>query len=111
MLIIFVGVWGLFHQGFNGTAQMAKVGMPTTCESSDDTNHMTMLVDSGASGRYFDDELQPGLRDKLLNYKELENPHKIVTAGRHVLPGKDAGTASGVIIDEKGNRHQWTFRE
>ena len=58
---------------------MAKVGMATTCESSDDADHMTMLVDSGASGHYFDNELQPSLRDKLLNYKELEKSHNIVT--------------------------------
>ena len=85
---------------------MAKVGMATTCESSDDADHMTMLVDSGASGHYFDNELQPSLRDKLLNYKELEKSHNIVTAGRNVLLGTATGTASGVIIDEKGHRHQ-----
>ncbi|CAN0393136.1 unnamed protein product, partial [Laminaria digitata] len=65
-----------------------------------------MLVDSGASGHYFDDELHPSLKDKLLNYKELERPHKMVTAGRHVLLGTATGTASGVIVDDKGNRHR-----
>ena len=38
VLIILVGVWGLAHQGFKGTAQMAKVGMSTTFKSSDDTD-------------------------------------------------------------------------
>ena len=83
---------------------MAKVGMPTTCDYSDYTDHMTMLVDSGASGHYFDDELQPSLRDKLLNYKELEKPHKIVTAERHVLLGK--ATRHGLWGDHRREREQ-----
>ena len=64
---------------------MAKVGTSTDYDSSNDTDHLAMLVDSGASGHYFDDHLHPGLKDQLLNYKKLEKPHKIVTAGRHVL--------------------------
>ena len=52
-LAIPVGVWGLFHQAFKGIAQMAKVGTSTDYDSSNDTNHLTMLVDSGASGHYF----------------------------------------------------------
>lgn len=35
----------------------------------------------GASGYFFDDELHPGLKDKLLTYKEIERPHKIATTG------------------------------
>ena len=61
-----------------------------------------MLVDSGASGHYFDYQLHPGLKNQLLNYKELERPHKIGTARRHVLRGTATGTASGVIVDENG---------
>ena len=63
-----------------------------------------MLVDSGTSGHYFD-ELHPGLKDKLLNYKPLQKPHKILTAGRHVLPGTATGTISGKIIDTDGKKH------
>ena len=86
-LAIPVGVWGLFHQGFKGIALMAKVRTSTDYDSSTDTNHLTMLVDSGASGHYCDDQLHPGLTDQLLNYKKLERPHKIVIARRHVLRG------------------------
>ena len=57
---------------------------------------MTMLVDSGALRHYFDDELRFGLKDKLLIYKELERPHKIVTVG-HVLLGTATRTASGTM--------------
>ena len=64
-----------------------------------------MLVDSGASEHYSNDELHPGPKDKLLNYKPLERPHKILTAGRHVLPGTATGTISAKIIDTDGNKH------
>ena len=83
--------------------------MPTTCESSDDTDHMTMLIDSGASGYYFDDELHPSLKDDSLKYKELERPHKIFPAGRHVLRGTATGTASGVVVDENDNKRRVDF--
>ena len=84
---------------------MAKVGVSTACRSSDDADHLTMLVDSRALGYYFDDRLHPGLKDQLLNYKELERPHKIVIAGRHFLGGTATCTASEVIVDENGNKH------
>ena len=62
-LTISVGVWELFNQRFKGIAQMAKVGTSTAYDSSNDTDHLTMLVDSGASGHSFDDPLHPGLKD------------------------------------------------
>ena len=43
-----------------GTIQTAKVAMSTIFSGfSDDADHMTIPVDSGASGHYFDDEFQP----------------------------------------------------
>ena len=67
---------------------------------------MTKLVESGESGHYFDDELHPGMKDKLLSYKPLERPIKIVTAGRQVLQGTATGTVFGKIIDTESNKHQ-----
>ena len=78
-LTIFVGVWKLFHQGFQGI---------------------------GASWHYFGDGFYPDLRDKLLNYKEHQGRHKIVITGRHVLPGTATDTASGVSDDENDNKHR-----
>lgn len=39
---------------------------------------MTMLVDGGPSGPFFDDQLHLRLKDKLQCYKELDWPHKTV---------------------------------
>lgn len=58
---------------------------------------MTMLVNSGASGHQFDDELHPGLKDMLLGYQDLERPHKIVTVGQQVLLGTATRTSSGTM--------------
>ena len=97
--------------GWTPSAEFQETAQPTERrESSADTlrlapKALTMLVDSETSGHYFDDELHPGLKDKLLNYKPLERPHKILTAGRHVLPGTATGTISGKIIDTDGNKH------
>ena len=99
------GVWGLLHQRFTGVAQMSKIRMSTTGESGDDTDRMTIL-DSGASGHHFDDELHPSLKDKLLTYKESDKPRMIITARRHVLLGTATSTASGVVVDENGTTHR-----
>ena len=66
---------------------------------------LTMLVDSGTSGHYFDGELHLGLKDNLLNCKPLERPHKILTAGRHVLEGTATGTILGKIVDTDISKH------
>ena len=78
-LIVFVGVWELLHQGFQGV---------------------------GASGHYFDDELHPDPKGKLLNYKELQRPDEIVMFGRHVILGTSTGTASGVSDGENNNKQR-----
>ena len=53
---------------------------------------VNVLVDSGASGHYFDDVITPGLRDNLDSYQVLDvaqnHNHRWGTSGRHC-----AGTA------------------
>ena len=102
-LTISVGVWVLFHQGFKKLHRWLKSERPLTTTQAM-TPTMTMLVDSGASAHYFDDELHPGLKDQLLNHTKLDGPHKMVTAGRHVLLGTATGTASGVIVYENSSK-------
>lgn len=79
---------------------MAKVGTSTVVESCLDTERITLLLDTGDSRHYFDDELHPGLKNRPLKCKELRRPHTIATAGRHVLLGTATATAFGVIVDE-----------
>ena len=73
--------------GWTPSAEFQETAQPTERrETSADTSRLspkilTMLMDSGTSGHYSDDELHPGLKDKLPNYKPLEKPHKILTAG------------------------------
>ena len=58
------------------------------------------MVDSGASGHYFDDALIPRLRYRFDNYQELAIRRYITTAGRHQMEG--AGQVWGHIIDAQG---------
>ena len=90
---------------FQGTAQPTERRETNADTSRLAPKTLTMLVDSGTSGHYFDDELHPGLKDKLLNYKPLMKPHKILTTGRHGLPRTATGTISGKIVDTDGNKH------
>ena len=47
---------------------------------------VSVMVDNGASGHYFDDALIPGLRYRLDNYQELATMRRyITTAGGHQL--------------------------
>ena len=57
--------------------------------SNDSVN---VLVDSGASGHYFDDAIILRFRDRLEEYKVLDVPRKISTAG-----GGGGGAAQGVF--------------
>lgn len=77
----------------------------STGEFSNDADRMTRLVDSGGTGRYFDNEVHPSLKDKLLIYKKHKRPHKTVTAGRHDLLETATGTVSGAVTDMDDNKH------
>ncbi|CAM9432410.1 unnamed protein product, partial [Sphacelaria rigidula] len=62
---------------------------------------VSVMVDSGASGHYFDDTLIPGLQHNLYNYQELAISRKI-TAGGHQLAGVGEGLLRGHIKDDEG---------
>ena len=66
--------------------------------------NILVLVDSGASERYFDDYITPGLRVRLSNSKTLAVPRKITTAGNHERKGDVTGVISGTVIDVDGQR-------
>ena len=57
------------------------------------SNLATLMVDSGASGHYFDDAIIRDLKHRLQDYVHLTTPRKILTAGGAMLNG----TAEGVL--------------
>ena len=63
---------------------------------------VSVMVDSGASGHYFDDARIPRLRYRLENYQELAIRRYITTAGGHQLEGAGQGLLRGHIIDAQG---------
>ena len=63
---------------------------------------VSVMVDSGASGHYFDDALTLRLRCRLENYQELAIRRYITTAGGHQLEGAGQGLLRGHIIDAQG---------
>ena len=95
-----------------GPCQLTVASTAQTTESSEVTadtpkfapKPSTMLVESGASGHCLDDEFQSDPKNKHLNCKALERPHKILTAGPHVLPETATRTISGKIIGTDRNK-------
>ncbi|CAN0529167.1 unnamed protein product, partial [Laminaria digitata] len=59
-------------------------------------------VDSGASDHFIDDELLPGLREGMKEYKTLTEPKPIETAGNKKVLATATGTICGHIINQSG---------
>ncbi len=72
-------------------------------------NEITMLVDSGATEHFVDDQLIPELKEKMLNYTVLSTPKKIRAAGKHILLGTVTGILIGSITDKTGKKHEVGF--
>ena len=66
---------------------------PRTGCNNDSVN---VLVDSGASGHYFDDAIVPGFRDKMEKYKVLDVPRRIFTTGGEGIERHCAGSEPGL---------------
>ena len=66
---------------------------------------VTLLVDSGASGHYFDDLIIPSLKFRLLNYVLVTTTRKIITAGGALLDGTAKGILQGLVTDNHGEQH------
>lgn len=70
---------------------------------------LTLPVDIGASGRCLDQRSFPALKYKMLNYKKLKTPRKILAIERHGLLGTATGTVA-VVADEKNKTHEVMFQ-
>ena len=67
-------------------------------------DRITMIVDSGASDHLVDDELIPRLQNIMKDYKKLQEPKIIVTAGNTEVLATATSTIWGHIIDQTGQR-------
>ena len=77
-VINFVGSNNDFNDGFMFTAAVTRRLTPST-------KGATLLVDSGASESFLDDELIPGLKERMREFKELSTPKEITTVGKHTI--------------------------
>ena len=71
----------------------------------DGDNQVTVLVESGASGNFFDHKLITQLKYRLLDRVNLTVPRKILTARGSLLDGATKGIEQGFGNDEYGNPH------
>ena len=81
---------------------MYAAGMPGRFTPS--AKGATLLVDSGASESFLDDELIPDLKTRMRDFKTLSTPREITTAGKHTLHGIGTGIISFTIRDNHGTQ-------
>ena len=94
-VINFAGSSDDFDGGF-----MYAAGMPGRFTPS--AKGATLLVDSGASESFLDDELIPDLKTRMREFKTLSTPREITTAGKHTLHGIGTVIISFTIRDNHG---------
>ena len=62
------------------------------------------MVDSGASGHYFDVAIIHDFRHRLQDYVHLTTPRKILIAEGAMLDGTAEGVLQGLVTDDNGNQ-------
>ena len=87
------------------TALMAPGPAAFKHKPSAGDDSVTVLVNSGASGHYFDDLIIPSLKYCLLNYVLLTTPRKIFTAGGALLDGTAEWILQRLVADNHGEHH------
>ena len=75
-----------------------------TSPDSVNSSLVTVTVDSGASGYYFDDTIIQNLEHRPQNCVHLVTPHKIITAGGALLDGTVEGVLQDLVTDDYGNQ-------
>ena len=94
-VINFTGSNNDFDGGFMFIAAATRRFTPST-------KGATLLVDSGASESFLDDERIPGLKERMREFKELSTPKEITTAGKHPIYGVGTGIISFTTRDSHG---------
>ena len=85
-------------------ALMASSSIAVKSEDSVNSNPAILMVDSGASGHYFDDAIIHDLKHRLQNYLHLATSRNILTAGGAMLDATAEGVLQGLVTDDYGNQ-------
>ena len=105
-VINFAGSSDYFDGGF-----MYAAGMPGRFTPS--AKGATLLVDSGASESFLDDELIPDLKTRMREFKTLSTPREITTAGKHTLHGIGTGillpSATTTVPSSQSTCARWWY--
>ena len=99
------GVTGGEGEPLYGTTLTALGPAGFKHKPSADDNSVTVLVNSGASGHYFDGLIISSLKHHLLNYVLLTTPRNILTAGGALLDRKAEGILQGIVTDNHGEQY------
>ena len=84
---------------------MALSSAAITFKDSARQQHTTILVDSGASGHYFDDAIIRDLKYRLQGYYvHLATPRTFFTAGEGLLDGTAEAVLLDLVTDNFGNQ-------
>ena len=86
-----------FDGGFTFTAAATRLFTPSTKDAM-------LLVDNGTSGSFVDDELIPGLKERMREFKELSTPKEITTAGKHTIYRVGTGIIPFTIRNSHGSQ-------
>ena len=84
-----------FDGGFMFTAAATRRFTPSTKSAM-------LLVDSGASESFLDDELIPGLKERVREFKDLSTLKEVTTAGKRAIYGVGTGIISFTIHGSHG---------
>ena len=85
-------------------ALVASSSVTVTSEDSVNSNLATLLMDSGASGHYFDDAIIRDFKHRLQDSVHLATPRMMLTAGETMLNGTAESMLQGLVTDDNGNQ-------
>ena len=85
-------------------ALMASSSAAITSQNSINSNLITVMVDSRASDRYFDDAIIRDLKHRLQDYVHLATLRTILIAGKAILGSTAEDALQSLVADDYGNR-------
>ena len=83
---------------------MASSSTTFTSENNVSINLVALMVDSGASGHYFDDTIIRDLKHRLQDYVHLSTPRTILIAGEALVNVTAEGVLQGLVTNDNGNQ-------